>query len=852
MQLNPTTPRMRFLRLCGIVAASVSLPAWGQTTLEKVEVTGSSIKRIETEEPGPVEIYSRRDIELSGATNINDFLKNIASLDVFDQADTGGSPISGSSGVLMRGLSGRNVLVLLNGRRVPSAPIQDNSGNSATFDINNLPLSVIDRIEILKDGGSAIYGADAVVGVVNFITRRSYKGAEAWGRYGQASRGDAKERLGGLTVGTGDFGDDGFNLMASLDLYKRDPVKRVDREITKSSNWSRFAGGNGFDGRSPWHPVGNIYDGNTGLPIGQVRPCPQPTENGECLYDTNAEGSTDAINGAERISGMLNGRWRLDGRTTAFAELLMSQSKARYEIPILSLSYYPLPAPSVDYVLVRPAQLGPRTTERRSDLTNLVFGLEGQLGKIDWDLAAGHGRTSTSLHDSNFASYDATYTAIDNGSFDPTSTSNPDAVMNAIRLSPRREAKATNSYLNGKITGNLAQLADGPLGYAFGGSLNRETLVDRPDADLASGNVIGAVVQTPVDASRQFQAVFGELLLPLATGFEATVAVRYDRYNRVRSADGQSAKASGRASPRLALRYQPAGSVLLRASYAENFLQPTLRQLFGGAEQTSGFSEDPSVCSAFPGVPCPPLDYTWIIRASPDLKPETGRTTGFGIVFEPARSFSLGIDYFMIRKRNEIVPQNLRTAIDNGQTDVQGGQAIVYTDLVNVSNTTVSGTDVDLRGRLGETPWGLLSVRDTFTYYHQVSRQRDAGGVVEEFVGTLGTPQWRNVLGLNLSSGPWSTTASLRMVAHMLDSAAPDSEREPNTRTVESHSEVDLQVEYTGVKGLTLTGGIQNLFDTDVPYSTTATSSAYGATGFAPMYSPRGRFFYMGLRYAFR
>jgi iron complex outermembrane receptor protein len=848
MQLNPTTTRLRFLRLCGIVAATVSLPAWGQTTLEKVEVTGSSIKRIETEEPGPVEIYSRRDIERSGAATISDFLKNIASLDVFDEADTGGSPISGSGKIMMRGLSARNVLVLLNGRRVPSAPIQDNSGNSAAFDINNLPLSAIDRIEVLKDGGSAIYGADAVVGVVNFITRRNYTGTEAWGRYGQASRGDAKERTGGLTFGSGEFAADGFNLMGSLDLYKRDPVKRTARDITKSSDWTRFAGGNGVDGRSPYHPVGNIYDPNTGMPIGQIRPCPQPTVNGECLYDTNAEGSTDAINGAERISGMLNGRWRLDGKTTAFAELLMSQSKARYEIPILSLAYE---LPSNDIVAVRPAQLGPRTTERRSDLTNLVVGLEGQAGQVDWDVAAGHGRTSTSLHDSNFASFDATYTAIGNGSFDPTSTTNPDAVMNAIRLNPRREAEGTNSYLNGKATGTLMQLADGPLAYAFGGSLNRETLVDRPDADLASGNVLGAVVQTPVDASRQFQAVFGELSLPLAPGFEALVALRYDRYNSVRSADGQGAKSSGRASPRMALRYQAASSVLLRASYAENFLQPTLRQLFGGAEQTNGFSDDPSVCSTFPGAPCPPLDYTWIIRSSPELKPETGRTTGFGIVFEPSRSFSIGIDYFMIRKRNEIVPQNLQTAIDNGQTGVQFGQAIVYSDLVNVLNSTVSGTDVDLRGRIVETPWGVLSVRDTFTYYHEVSRQQ-AGGVVEQYVGTLGTPQWRNVLGLNLSSGPWSTSANLRMVAHMLDSVDPDSDRLPNTRTIESHSEVDLQVEYTGVKGVTLTGGIQNLFDTDVPYSSTATSSAFGATGFAPMYSPRGRFFYMGLRYAFR
>jgi len=179
---------------------------------------------------------TRKEIERSGATSINELLHSIPSIDIFDQGElASNSPAgSGTASIRMRGLSESNVLVLLNGRRLPVNALYDSSGAGAAFDINSLPIGAIDRIEILKDGGSAIYGADAVAGVVNFITKTDYQGIEATASYGNSSRNDGKEKRLGLSAGFGDLTKDRYNVLFGLDVFKRDPILRADRDISKS------------------------------------------------------------------------------------------------------------------------------------------------------------------------------------------------------------------------------------------------------------------------------------------------------------------------------------------------------------------------------------------------------------------------------------------------------------------------------------------------------------------------------------------------------------------------------------------------------------------------------------------
>src|SRR5678816_4767804 len=172
--------------LLGIGGILLPLAAPAQTPDIRVDVTGSNIKRVEGEGALPVEIVTKAEIQRTGARTVNELLRYIPSVDIYDQGEIASNSPSGSgtTTIRLRGLSETNVLVLLNGRRLPVNSIYDASGAGAAVDVNMIPISAIERVEILKDGGSAIYGADAVAGVVNFITRKDFQGVEATGRYG--------------------------------------------------------------------------------------------------------------------------------------------------------------------------------------------------------------------------------------------------------------------------------------------------------------------------------------------------------------------------------------------------------------------------------------------------------------------------------------------------------------------------------------------------------------------------------------------------------------------------------------------------------------------------------------------
>ena len=386
------------------VAAAVAVSGAGFIPLcaqaqqaQRIEVTGSAIKRVSVEGPAPVEVITKKEIERTGATTVNELIRSIASIDIFDQGElASNSPAgSGTANIGMRGLSQSETLILLNGHRLPVNALYDSSGAGAAFDINTIPISAIERVEILKDGGSAIYGADAVAGVVNFITKTDYRGAEGRLGYGQSSRRDGKEKSAGLIAGFGDLSKDRFNVLLGVDVLKRDPIYRKDRDITKSVDFRPYGAG---DGRSSFAPQGNIIDPVTGGFVNQTyTPCPAENTNpaGRCRYDFNASLLT-SYNGADRISGMAIGNFQITPDIRGFAEVLLSQTKDHFEahpvpdyfvVPITNESQRPYEIPAdygvgsdKIYIAGRFMQGGPRITDRKSDLSSIATGVEGTTG----------------------------------------------------------------------------------------------------------------------------------------------------------------------------------------------------------------------------------------------------------------------------------------------------------------------------------------------------------------------------------------------------------------------------------------------------------------------------------------
>lgn len=836
--------------------AAVLAPATASAQeTQRVVITGSSIKRIDAEGPAPVEVYTRRDIQRTGATTIAELVKNIAAIDIDDQGElTANSPTgSGASNVQVRGLSERNVLVLLNGRRLPINALTDGSGAGAAVDVNNIPISALERVEILKDGGSAIYGSDAVAGVMNFITRKNYTGLEVRAGFGKSSRKDGDEKTAGIVGGFGDYDQSGFNVLAALDVFKRDPILRADREISRSADWRRFDGRT--DGRSGFHPNGNILNDTGTAAIGQVVPCPPEDLVGTtCRFDFNKDLLT-VVNGADRWSSMVIGNLKLGG-VRAFGELLYSESKDLLEAQ-------PAPGQFVDQlgrsVNGRFMQVGPRITNRKSSLASATLGVEGTVAGLDWSAAAGQGVSKITNNDRNYLDTTLFGAAIAAGTIDPTSNSNPTAAIDAVRLTPSRDGKSVARFVNAQVSGSMMELAGGSLGWAVGVQLNKETLSDLPDANQQAGNVFGSIAQAAVDAERDLRAVYGELAIPLLKNLEMQVAVRADKYSGAKGTVGGAVvngASASETSPKFAIKYKPLSSLSLRASYAESFLAPSLKQQFGGQDEGAESTSDTDIlCPAF-GVPdddCNNFSYLNVTGSNPNLKSETGKTFNLGFVFEPNQAFSLGMDLWKIEKENEVSQPTVESAVEQGFFSRRAnGQWQVFTNNQNIAGTESSGVDVDFRVRAGDTPFGRLSIRNATTYYHSIRTRTDVGDPLEEFVGTFLSPRWRNTLTLNLESGPWNTTIAVRSTAGMRDTEqAKGTAAHAAARRIGGHEEVDLGLQYAGVKNLTLGASIKNLLDNDVPFSQRGTLNQNGSLGFPWIYSPRGRFFQVSANYKF-
>lgn len=832
---------------------------------QRVEITGSAIKRTNVEGPAPVEIVTRKEIERTGATSLNELLHSIPSVDVFDQGElASNSPAgSGTASIMLRGLSSSETLVLLNGRRLPVNALYDSSGAGAAFDINSLPVGAIERIEILKDGGSAIYGADAVAGVVNFITRSDYQGIEATASYGVSSRGDGAEQRLGLSAGFGDHGLDRYNILLGLDYFKRDPILRKDRDISRSVDFRRF--GAASDGRSSFSPYGNVVDPDTGGFVGLTyRECP-PEQLGDlnrCRYDFNASLLT-AYNGADRLSGLVLGSYQLTPDVKAFGEFIFSTSKDTFLahpvpdyfiVPIIDEAQRPYEIQDDDgngtdaiYIAGRFMQGGPRTTQRRSDFTNVAAGLDGYNFGLDWKLSVSRGQSKVTNRDRNFFNAELWAEATSNGSIDPTVTTNDPTLVDSLKVSPKRVGKSVLETVNGQLGGELFPLPGGMSRYAIGGAYYHDSLQDTPDELSQQGLVVGSIQQSAVDASRKSAALYAELQLPLLKQLEAQLAVRHDHYAQWSAT-----------SPKFGLKYTPLANLAFRASYTRSFRAPVLKQLFGAQEEGATTLTADSDCKAL-GVDYTPgsclINAFQVNGSNPGLGPEKGKTWNLGVIFDASSVFSASVDVWKIAKTDEISTPTLTAAIAQGLWAKIGPRYFIYTNLQNIAERETAGADVDLRMRLGQTPLGKVSLRNVLTSY-SVDRSKPArGDDWQVFLGTYAKPYFRNALQAQTELAGWMFSGTWKTVGGFWDSNQPfpDAIQASGRRKVGTFEELDLQAQYSGLEGWEFTAGIKNALDRSPPLSLqNGTSNSYTQLGFAELYSSRGRFFYLAAKYAFR
>ncbi len=664
--------------------------------LQRVEVTGSNIKRLAAETASPVEVITRAQIKQTGANTVRQILDTVTATTSNELRDDGASNsfASGATGVSMRGLGKGATLVLLNGRRIANFGLAD-GGQNTFVNIDAIPADVIERIEILKDGASAIYGSDAMAGVMNIITRKEYQGvgisASTQSGY---SPNIARQNTVGIVAGKGDMDKDGYNVLVNVEMYKRQGYFLSDVKDYYPS-WHKAIVSPAFGDPSlvSWpgnfiSPTSQRFSNNSTRIANPACPTAQLNSAGACT--TNVNDINQFSDPADRLNFFAAGRLKLSGSMEAFADASFSKTKTDYlSIPfginapaspsrwfdgnkklvqIEPKPLLPVTHPlntfgrpvGIEYRFVDPSlnwQLPATATQYR-----VLAGLTGSYKNWDWETSIG--RVGADATKAGLAPYRPNFNKAIESNLYKIGGVNSAEVMNSMFHDASITGNNTQDHIDGKITGALFKLPAGDLQAAFGGELRQETAFITSTKDSLDANLIGRG-SLLIDGKRTMSAVYGELEAPLLKSLTANVAARYDK------SEGYSG-----VTPKMGLRWEVSPTLLLRGTTASGFRAPNIPEIQGKIGLTGFFNGtlDPKRCDTATAVRdilrngdandkqeatlafnsgCS-VSLPAMISANPLLEPERSQSKTLGFVFQPSSNFTVAVDYFSIERRNEI------------------------------------------------------------------------------------------------------------------------------------------------------------------------------------------------------
>jgi iron complex outermembrane recepter protein len=829
--------------------------------IEKIEITGSRIKRsADNEGPTSVEIITREEIERRGATSVTDVLRNLGAQSGLSYDERNTSVVNGAASSSLRGLAPNATLILINGRRVAYNGFSSVFGlTSETFvDLNSLPLGAVDRIEILKDSASAIYGSDAVAGVINVILRRDFRGVEVSAQIGTATGGADEQKI-SLSGGLGDVARDKFNALFTIDISRRDPLFARDRDyslaagrqlastVTTANLQNSPGNALGFA-----RPINNTTNCSSGIAIG---PSSQTLGSTFCGYNSNTQATLIPEEERQQLFG--RAVYQPSERFSLYGEVGYSQVKTGYDLTSASNTISALAAnsPANPFgqsmrVFYRFLDLGPRKFEAENKSTRVIAGTKGSFGVHDWDVAVGHAETKSEQTARNLVNRTTWLNAVNAGSFN-LFQANSAASLDAIRAEASRAGKATTDFIDAKISGETPFKLHSPIGYAIGVEHRREQQSDSPSPILQSGQLLGfATTNLPFSTKRNVTSGYGEINLPITSTLEAQLAVRSERYSDFGSST----------NPKFGLRFQPVSFLALRASGGTSFRAPSLLEANYPVSTAAGGIFDTTRCRAL-GIStaaCPLTTVELSLGSAAGIGPEKARNYTLGVVLSPTKQSSIAIDYVSIVYKDKI-GLNLSTVFPaDGVVNEQfvrrgapapGDAAGIPPPITNVSlvfdnvygESRYSGVDFVAEQRV-TIPGGTLSIEATGTYLDSFKQSTVKGGPLSNLTGGFSYPRLRGSIASTMSLAKWAGTLRVNHIGGYRDDV--------NNVGIQSRVGVDMtvdaQLEYTGFVGWKFALGARNLLDREPPYSSQF-SQGFNIT----LSSPRGRFVYGKVSYRF-
>jgi outer membrane receptor protein involved in Fe transport len=829
---------------------------------ETVYVTGSRIARpSDFESPSPVDTVDRQTIESQGYNNLQQLLEKLPANGngaFSTRGNNQDSTANGASSVSLRGLGADATLVLVNGRRVAISSFAE-SITTNFVDINSIPVSAIERVEVLKDGASAVYGSDAVAGVVNIVLRQDFQGIELGASYGATTESGYGESDISALWGTG---DDDSNITLIFDYFKNDTLENSERGGLGSANHEAEGG---FDLRSSrGYPGRFVVDGVTTIDPD----CPPGSVAGQtCLYDYGSWNLL--VPESERTGLMLMGHQGLGAGVDVFTEIAVQHNKslaqgaptpldesAGLTVPVTHPNN-PFPgATTLSIGRYRTVDAGPRQWDISTDNLRGVLGLRGMLGEWNWEVAAQRARsesTQTGDRSQGWVRTDFLQREINAGRYNPFGgVQNPQSVIDAITTSLVRQGKSDLTMYDAQISGALFDIGDNAVHMAAGLEYRDESVSDVPDDQFQRGLIFGTEAVSAA-ASRDNWSAFVEFAVPLLDSLELSLAARYDDYSDFGSTT----------NPKLAVRWAPIDQLALRASWGTGFRAPSLAQIGLGPSQESQFFVDTFGC-ADNAVYCNPLDYVILFSGNPNLEAEESETLNVGVSWQPMNGLEFSVDYWDITQEKKIdeVPfgfiYNAECNNQNSTVCLRGTPLAGDTlgPLLSLANTFQNIAEQSTTGVDFEANWarsvgnGTMSLGLVYTHLLEYDRvelnSAGTGFVTRPVAGEYEYPEDRAQLTADWGTDAWGVFAAVNYVGEFQD--LPDVDLDGvldydlnDTPKVDAFMTLNFQVRYTGIENVKLMLSIDNALDEEVPFAAgDGDTDVYGYV--QSQHNPRGRF----------
>jgi iron complex outermembrane recepter protein len=702
--------------------------------LEEVTVIGSRIPRLKQEGPAPITTIDSRQIESEGLTNVPDLLKALTqnSGATQSQQSFGGSDFTpGAEQVDLRGLGANHSLVLVNGRRIADFPLPLD-GLSNFTDISNIPVGMIDKVEVLSGSASAIYGSDAIAGVVNFVLKKDVEGIDISYRYGTptADGGGDSHRL-SLSAG---ISREKFHAVFGLELLDRRPLWAFDRSIQDSGADDPTIE-NPFPRRDflRYQPYDEVYTDpgqatcdslsylNKGTVIWGSRPNWGPEIEEDVYDDGHYCGSLDSygygtiLNSRRGATGFASLNYDLSDTTRLFADVLVGVSKVETFKDVLEWNYMDENGDEegtffndfVDdydnwYRHFTPEEMGglERGMIRNNQRTlTITPGIKGALGdRWKYEAYLNHSEYDVTVSWPQIVAANANSLFLgaqtgDDGDGVPSFNADPArlytpltrAEFDSISARTTYHPKARNDYASFTLTnGDLFSLPAGGVGFAANIEAGNQAYELNPDP-LALGYYYFSWKDQDGRGSRNRWSGSYEFRVPLASKLELSTAGRYDNYHFAGNDVGKFTYNFG-------LEFRPLDSLLLRGYYGTGFRAPDLHYVFAGSGQVESSGNDYYLCRTeepdeeLGDCSYADADVIAIRGGNRELEPETSKSWGAGLVWSPNDDLMVSLDYFDVKLEDQVQTLRVDNVLEN-EADCRVGET-QNGDAVDVDSPT--------------------------------------------------------------------------------------------------------------------------------------------------------------------